>query len=246
MTPISVRRDLPRRSFKSGIFLWVGLTLASGVAAGRLDNRWGRPADLLAAGKRLGKTPERFGDWVLEHSQSLDQNAAELLQASGSTLRNYRNQRTGEAVTMALIVGPAGPMSVHNPEVCYSSRDFKTISPAKRFHIVGAVEAEFWGMTLERTDLDGGKLSVAYAWNDGNGWAAPQQPRIQFGGAPLLYKLQIAAPLSGNERLENSDTCRTFLRDFLPAFDSVLPASLVFNSLFEPTLGALARSATAQ
>jgi hypothetical protein len=222
MAQTTVRRTLPRGSFKLGLLLWIGVTLASGAAAGWLDNRWGRPADLAAAGENLSKTPEKFGDWVLEHSQSLDEDAAELLQASGSTLRNYRNQSTGDAVTVALIVGPAGPMSVHHPEVCYSSRDFNTLAPAKRFHVVGAVDAEFWGMTLEHAGLDGGKLSVAYGWNDGRGWAAPQQPRIQFGGAPLLYKLQLAAPLGGNERFDKSDPCRMFLRDFLPALDAVL------------------------
>ena len=221
MPHATILGKLSHGSFKSGLLLLIGLTLASGAAAGWLDNRWGRSVDLVAAGKHLQQTPERFGDWVLERAQPLDAEAAELLQASGSTVRNYRNQKTSEAVIVALVVGPAGPMSVHTPEVCYSSRDFKTIAPAKRFQVGGAAESQFWGMTLERTDLDGGKLSVAYGWNDGRGWAAPQQPRFQFGGAPLLYKLQLAAPLGG-EQPNKSDPCRSFLREFLPALDAAL------------------------
>ena len=226
----TILRRLPRGSFKSGLLLLVGLTLGSGAAAGWLDNRWSRSVDLLAAGECLRQTPEKFGDWVLEHSQSLDEEAAELLQASGSTLCNYRNQKTGEAVIVALVVGPAGPISVHSPEVCYSSRDFKTLAPPKRFHVGGAAGGQLWGMTLERTDLDGGKLSVAYGWNDGRGWAAPRQPRFQFGGAPLLYKLQLAAPL-GDEGPDKGDPCRLFLRDFLPALDDVLHWAPQRNSL---------------
>jgi hypothetical protein len=177
---------------------------------------------LQSAGDKLQRTPERFGDWILERSQPLDEDSAELLQSTDGTQRIYRNQRTGETVALTLIVGPAGPMSVHTPEVCYSSRDYKTVSPPNRFHVGSGGDAQFWGMTLESTDLEGGGLSVAYGWNDGNGWAAPQMPRFEFGGAPVLYKLQLAAPLEGDNGLKQNNTCRSFLRAFLPALDAVL------------------------
>lgn len=204
--------------------LLVALTIAPGGIAGWLGNRWGEPVDLTAAGKGLDRVPSQFGDWVQDDARPLNAEVVEILQCSGSTERAYRNQKTGDVVRLALIVGPPGPTSVHTPEVCYSSRDYKTVSAAKRFRInrVGSVDAVFWGMTLEATDLEGGKLSVAYAWNDRHGWVAPEQPRFQFGGANLLYKLQLAAPLSSGDRTAQSDPCQSFLQAFLPALDAAV------------------------
>lgn len=212
------------RSAALAFTLLVALTLVSGGVAGWLDNRWGLPPDLLAAGKNLDRVPRRVGDWALESAKSLAAVAEELLQCSGSTQRVYRNQKTGEAVTVALIVGPSGPISVHTPEVCYSSRDYKTISGPKPFRVgsSGSDDAMFWGMSLEATDLQGGKLSVAYAWNDEHGWAAPKHPRFEFAGAKLLYKLQLAAPISDRDESSRVDPCHAFLREFLPALDASL------------------------
>lgn len=202
----------------------VALTLSSGGVAGWLDNRWGPPVDLVAAGERLEHVPSRFGDWVLENAHPLGSEVTEVLQCSGSTQRMYRNQKTGEAVSLALIVGPPGPTSVHTPEVCYSSRDYKTISKPKRFRVgtVAAGDANFWGMELEATNLEGSKLSLAYAWNDEHGWVAPERPRFEFGGARLLYKLQLAAAMPDGDQPEQADPCQAFLREFLPELDASL------------------------
>lgn len=224
MPKTAATRASRRGGYVLAYALFVALTLVSGGVAGWLDNRWGPPVDLLAAGKRLDRVPNRFGDWVLENARPLDSEVAEVLQCSGSTQRVYRNQKTGETATVALIVGPPGPTSVHTPEVCYSSRDYKTISGPKKFRVgtAGAVDASFWGMELEATSLEGGKLSVAYAWNDERGWVAAERPRFEFGGAGLLYKLQLAAPLSDRDQPERTDPCQKFLREFLPALNATL------------------------
>ena len=77
-------------------------------------------------------------------------------------------------------------------------------------------------MMLQATDLRGGKLHVAYAWNDEHGWVAPEQPRFRFGGARLLYKLQLAAAAADDRESKENDPCRLFLRDALPALDAAL------------------------
>ena len=208
---------------KTGVALLAALTLAGGAVAGRFENRWGQGVDLAAAGERLDRIPAQFGDWTLEDSQSLSPDVVEMLQCSGSVSRLYRNQKSGAAVTMTLVVGPPGPTSVHTPEVCYSSRDYKTVSAPERFRVKppGSANAEFWGMTLEATDLRGGNLRVVYAWNAERGWVAPDRPRFRFGGARLLYKLQLAAAADDREP-KHADPCRAFLRDALPALDAAL------------------------
>lgn len=227
MTQHTKYRSSHIRAAGVGWILIVGLTLASGGLAGWLGNRWGLPVDLLSAGKNLERVPAEFGDWLLESAEPLNTDTVEMLQCTGSTHRVYRNRTTGEAVTMALIVGPPGPTSVHTPEICYSSLDYRTISAPKRFRVPkrGSADSVFWGMVLEAASLEGGKLSVAYAWNDEHGWVAVDRPRYKFGGAKLLYKLQLAAVVNGDSAPDQKDPCREFLRDFLPALDAVL-----FNS----------------
>ena len=51
------------------------------------------------------------------------------------------------------------------------------------------------------------------------GWTAPVNPRWTYGGRPLLYKIQVAADLSENEKAGAIDPGMRFLQDFLPALE---------------------------
>src|SRR5512140_3244808 len=104
------------------VVLVAGLTIFSGYLQGRLRNRWGTPADLVAAAKLLEATPTEFGRWKLEKQTPLSENVARLLECAGYISGNYVDQATGEVVSVVVLLGPPGPISVHTPEICYSSR----------------------------------------------------------------------------------------------------------------------------
>ena len=199
------------------------LTLVSGAVHGRLGDRWDRPAKLLAAAERLEGLPIAFGEWQMEAAHGLSERTVELLECAGYVHRTYVNRSTGETVNMAILLGPPGPMSVHTPDVCYSSKQFSVREQRRPVQVraTDVPDERFWSVTLRTNDLHADALRVLYAWNDGHGWSAPREPRFRYGGRPLLYKIQVAGHLLAGGVTTN-DPCCAFLRDFLPVADRYL------------------------
>lgn len=208
------------------IILTVGLTFASGILQGRMSRRWGAEVVLAEAGTRLGQLPNQFGEWKLKENQPLGEYAERVLECSGYVNRVYVRETTGESVTVAVIVGPAGPISVHTPDICYSSRDHVALGNRQRASVADRSEDQFWKIRFETTGLHKDQLEVYYAWNSGTGWNASDEPRLSFAGQPYLYKLQLATYLppatSADETTARRDVAQEFLAQFLPVVDQYL------------------------
>ncbi|MHB1035990.1 MAG: exosortase-associated EpsI family protein [Pirellulales bacterium] len=202
----------------------LGLTVAAGVIQGRLSNRWGQPAELLAAAEKLAAVPKQFGGWELQSQEALSPEVRAELQCAGYLNRTYLNRTTGQSVNVAVLVGPPGPTSVHTPEICYSSREYEQTSDSKRFEIAGPAGRSdvFWGLSFRAHTVMGDVLRVGYAWSDGGPWQAPDQPRIRFGARPVLYKIQLAGRMPPGGDAQPADPCAAFLRDFVPVLDRFL------------------------
>lgn len=205
--------------------LLMGLTLTSGMSAGWLSNRWGVPFDLQTAGAKLDNLPKTFGPWELQAPLTLNEFASKQLQCAGSTLGIYHNRVTGETVNMALVVGPAGPISVHEPEVCYSTRGYLEVGQSRKVRLRESERPDevFWAATFRARQIEGERLHVVYGWNDGSGWSAPSpwMARVQFGGCPFLYKVLVAAVTSAAGK-NPTDPSQDFLKDLLPVLDARL------------------------
>ena len=203
----------------------LGLTLADGVVHGRLTYRWsGSPAERKLAATRLQEIPANCGDWTLASSRPLEDEAVRILACEGYLNRVYVNRRTGQAVSVTLMVGPFGPTSAHTPAVCFSSRDY-TISqePSRALIAEGSSQdSEVWVVTVRSNQLDGETRRVYYGWSDGGPWKAPREPRLYYGGRPYLYKIQASIVLSSAESPAENDACREFLAVFLPQVRSYL------------------------
>src|SRR3569623_1473453 len=177
--------------------LAIVLTVGSGAVAGSFSNRWGQPAAMSDAVAQLAKVPKQFGDWTLQSDAEIDPHLVEMLQCAGGFNRSYRNRRTGDTVHMAIVLGPPGPISVHTPEVCYSSQGYHIATPAQRisFRTAGAAPAQVWKTTFAPDALSPERLVAYYSWFDGTAWSAPDYARLAFGGRPYLFKLQLAAKI---------------------------------------------------
>lgn len=200
------------------IVLVAGLTLASGAIQGWMSNRWGTPADMLAAATRLEGVPTQFGDWQFRSSDELTDPVRQELECTGYILHDYANQETGETVKVSVLLGPSGPMSIHMPEICYSGVDYTPLGDPQRT-VVAVPEhkdQEFWCQKFRSNHLRGEKLSVWYAWSTGGDWSAPENPRFSYADQPYLYKIQLAAPVAPEAGDDSSDTCQDFLREFIP------------------------------
>jgi hypothetical protein len=191
-----------------------------------MTERWGSQADLGELAEKLNQVPEIIGDWRQTKVEELRENAANQLEAAGSFVRVYLNETTGQEVRVALVLGPAGPMSVHIPEICYEGRDYVPRADRERIGIsgTGLSDAQLWSVTLDSQGLEARSLHVCYGWSDGRSWQAPLQPRFSLSGNPYLYKLQLASEGVLAEDTDGTNACTVFLEDFLPALQPYLVA----------------------
>jgi len=208
------------------VVLVAGITLASGYMQGRMTERWGGGDDLAELAEKLNQVPERFGDWRLTKVEELRENAAQQLEAAGSFVRVYLNERTGQQVRVAMIVGPTGAMSVHIPEICYEGRDYVPREDRARIGVsgTGLSDAQLWSVVLDSQGLDAQSLHVCYGWSDGRRWMAPARPRFSLSGNPYLYKLQIASEGTMAASGDDTKACVAFLEKFLPELQPYLVA----------------------
>ncbi len=210
-----------------GLLVLIALTLGSGWLQGRMTHRWGNRADFAPLVKRLDTleaAAEAVGNWQREDSQELAQLAADELQCKGYKNYTYRHTLTGQHVSMALLLGPPGPTSVHVPEICYSSTNHTQLGDTEATSVEGedGVSHQFWRLAFRHNESSGGRLSVYYAWSDGGPFEAPSQPRLTYGGRDYLYKIQLAANVMPGAEEDEADPVREFLKEFLPVVSQAL------------------------
>jgi hypothetical protein len=205
------------------LFVAVSMTYAAGEIHGRLTARWGPPSFMVDATEQLQSVPTELGDWHMQDSSPISDAAIAQLQCAGYINRTYENCKTGQTVSMALLIGPAASVSIHTPEICFSSAQYSILGQRQRVNF-GSKEAEgkFWALTLRSRDVDDNTLRVYYAWNNGNGWSAPERPRFSFTGRPFLYKMQLAAYVPTGEADSGEDPCHKFLESCLPEIEDLL------------------------
>ncbi len=189
-----------------------------------MTNRWELKKEPSEIAERLASFPEQVGAWKLSGTEELSEIAIKLLECDGYLARTYVDENTGDVVKVAIVLGPAGPVAVHTPEICYSSREFaieQTRQPTDLKAMDGSSD-ELWRLTLRSRDLHARRLRVYYGWSTDGTWRADANPRFSFAGEPFLVKLQIAGRISQAEETTSSDSCLRFLREFAPQLRSHL------------------------
>jgi Protein of unknown function (DUF3485) len=205
--------SLPK--FLALLGLGLAITVATGLVYGRASQRWGPAPDLAAAAKQLAGMPTEIGNWQVVNNIPMDDDAIRMLQCAGYVNRQYVNSQTGENVNVAITLGPSGPISVHTPEICYSSRDYTLLGDRKRFELPGSVDGQqsFWKVLFHPNNGTADSMAVCYAWTAGNRWEASDHPRFEFAGQTLLYKLQIASIGPEAAVSDKEGPCERFLSD---------------------------------
>jgi hypothetical protein len=182
---------------------------------------------LMKAGvSRVEQLPERIGSWHVASSEPLEENVVRVLRCRAHQNRTYVDDETGEEVSLILLLGSAGPLLAHTPEVCYSSVDYETIEPAHPEIIRGTGDRAdiFNQVTVRAQTVTGETQHILYAWRKAQGvWQAPQNPRLTLGGQPMLYKLQLVTmSVSAGPDQPASDPGRRFLGELLPVLEKSL------------------------
>ena len=206
----------------------VACTCGMGQLQGQLTNRWGLQSDTrLAAEKLRIPLPNEVGNWRLRHEDQFSESIVRILQCPAHISRVYEHVQTGDTVSLAVIVGPPGPTSVHTAEICYSSRDFTIAGERRQITVADAASNKhtFWDLPLRSNDLNGAPLRVVYAWSTGMSWEAAQRPRFGYGGLHHLYKLQMAITVNPGSQATEHDPVQDFLGEFLTQLQPRLVAA---------------------
>lgn len=206
----------PLKRFLVVLAIGLGITITTGAVCGRVSQRWGPVPDLVAAADHLNTMPAVIGSWRLVKEDKLTDHVIQTLQCAGYVNRTYRNQANGDEVTLAIIVGPTGPISVHTPEICYSSQAYSIEEPREPRKVESGIgkASTFWCTRFRSTNATAEELCVYYAWGTGEDWQASESPRFEFAGNKMLFKLQMAS-LVPPGHLNERNACDDFLKELL-------------------------------
>ena len=201
------------------------LIFCSGLVAGVRANRWRDQTALTTAAARLEQVPLQLGEWEGEPGE-LSPRIIEQSEVSGYLLRRYRNRRTQAEASIFLGCGRPGPVSVHSPEVCYVGGGYEILGETRRWPADGSSGGAdgSWMVTDFRNPPSqiGGHLRIFWAMTTSGGWDVPQNPRLQFAAAPVLFKLYVYRNLTNPAEALESDPCVGLIRALLPELNKAL------------------------
>jgi hypothetical protein len=80
----------------------------------------------------LDEVPKVLGTWHMDEraSPKLAPDIARIAGADAHVLRNYIDQKSGAAVLVLILYGPARSVFAHSPEVCYPANGYQPVAPA--------------------------------------------------------------------------------------------------------------------
>jgi hypothetical protein len=194
---------------------------------GSWTDRWAPSRELEEAAARLGRAPKEFGDWRGEKpEQELTARELDHAEIAASLFWRYRSRRTGEAVTVLLLCGRAGPMAVHTPDVCFRGAGYKLAGPEARVDLTpagrGSPAVFRAGDFIKEGPVARSRLRIYWAWSAHGAWEAPEIPRYTFAGQPFLYKLYIVREAASAGSAGEEQRTREFLAELLPQLDAAL------------------------
>jgi hypothetical protein len=208
------------------VFTAVVLIVGAGLVHGSWTNRWGPSPSLAALARRFDSVPMVVGDWK---ATPFDLPAGERAMAGAVACltRRYSNARRDETVSVVLLGGLPGDISIHTPEACYPAAGYTLGSSSAFKHRNGPDEhsADFRTAVATKGGTSPSVLRIFWGWNASNGWSAPDEPRWKYARATALCKIYVIRETAGAAVDPASDPCNEFLSVFLPELDR-----LVFNA----------------
>jgi hypothetical protein len=192
----------------------------SGTVAGLWTGRWSNTVSLDHAPSKASQLPMTLGDWDGQ-TKEVDPRTMEVAGCSGLLLRQYVNRRTGDSVSVMLMCGRAGPVSVHTPDVCYAG-GYDQAGPTVRHTLASPTGGQFWVRRFQKKAAIPLQLRIFYSWNATGTWQAPDNPRWSFAHRPLLYKLYLIRELSRVDEPLEEDASLSLLQVLVPELKAVL------------------------
>jgi hypothetical protein len=198
------------------------LLALSGVAQGLWTGRWGLLPDLTQAASRCGDVVMTLGDWEGEPAKMNERELA-AAEVVGYASRHYINRRTGQSVTVLLICGRPGPLSVHTPDICYAGAGYGVVGSPENYRLSpGGQDAELRTARFQKPGVAPDPLRIFWAWSARGPWQAPENPRLTFARSAVLYKLYVIRRMGNTDEPLGNDPCIDFLGVLLPELQRCL------------------------
>ena len=207
------------------VVLAAALIVGGGVLHGMLSDRWGNPEELAQIARRVHALKAEFGDWTSREAK-LDAAQLKVGEIVDHTSREYVNRTTGERVSVLLICGRPGAISVHTPDICYQGLGY--VMGQRQPFVLRYSEtvrpAEMWAAPFVKHP-DPEPLQICWAWSTGSVWTAPDHPRLVFYREKALYKLYIIRRAKELNGPVVDDVTQGFLRELMPELKRALGTS---------------------
>lgn len=210
------------------IVLALLILLSLGVVHGLWTDRWAISDEPQASAAKLERVPRTIGEWE-SHEEKMDPRHFQIADIAGYLMRRYTNRRTDTTLSVLMVCGRPGPVSVHTPDVCYGGIGFTLADPPTKESFAydeGPAPAEFKVGHFRRVQASlATHLRIFWTWSDAGTWKAPENPRWTFAGSRALYKLYIVHEMPRGDESLQEDPSVEFLRLFLPEVQKALFAA---------------------
>ncbi len=198
------------------------LIVGAGLVHGAWTNRWGPPPALAALAARFESVPMAIGDWKASAFE-LGARERAMAGASACLARVYTNENRGVSVSVLLLGGLPGDISLHTPDICYPGAGYNLETPSPYDYQYMGDERRHAGFQFAKATRGGtnpSNLQILWTWNDSTSWSAPDDPRWIFGTVPALCKLYVIRETKGAASVDpKNDPVNDFLAVFLPELD---------------------------
>ncbi len=199
------------------------LLVAGSYCQGRLIGRWeplpNAPVVDLAA------IPAELDAWTAGDDLTLEPEQLETAGVDRYLARTYEHEETGEVLSVLVLSGPGGPISVHPPDVCFAGRGYQAesvITPVRVSTPLGGDHR--FAMTIFRSPPSEGdqRVQLFWAWSRDGNWSTPSNPRLTFARYPRVYKLYVSRFLRPEQGRQDVDDCLAFMNQLLPELQKLL------------------------
>jgi len=197
--------------------------VACGIVHGFWTDRWGYTEAQAKAAAALERLPMKVGDW---EGKPLDTKAANQGLA-GQVYRRYVNTRNpSEVVTIALVCGRPGRVSIHTPDVCYGASGYTVGKKSVQELGKTQVPFEFYEATAAKGNAaEKTNLRLIWSWRADDKWGVAEDPRLAFRGRSVVFKFYVIREVSAASAADvDQDPAAEFLRQFLPVLEETLAA----------------------